>query len=228
MKKLLLTIAAGMLILSLPVIASAAALGGNIFDLHPGESFRNPQSIRPAAINSNAFDEYSGYTARISARGFYSYSTSAGKNAGFKRFSWTEKADTTLTGPKNTAAEMSTINGTVTGEVVVLFNAHTAMEILIGNAIGPANGKVIHANALYLIVHSTGDMTLNPNGTPPSVGLTGAEYYIEGGCTITASINPTTHNMVLSIGTTTALSDGVLNFTSVSGTPDNTWSENQR
>lgn len=58
MKKLLLTLAAGVLILSLPVIASAAGLGGNIFDLHVGgQSIRNTQSIRPMAVlNNNGFD----------------------------------------------------------------------------------------------------------------------------------------------------------------------------
>jgi hypothetical protein len=202
MKKLLLSIAAGIFILSLPIIASATV--------------------------NNTFDEYSGYTAHITVHGFQSYSTSAGKYAKVKPFAWTEKADTTLTGPKNTWAQMSTVNsGGTAGEVFVWLNAHTVMEIIITNAIAPANGKVIRANALYLIVHTSGDMTLDSNGsfnTPASVGLTGAEDFLEGGCTITASNNLTTHNMVLSISSATTLTDGTETYTSVSGSPDS-WSQ---
>ena len=228
MKKLLLTLAAGVLILALPVIASAAGLGGNIFSQYFDHSVSHPQSIRPTGVGISAFDDYSGYTARITVRGFKSYSTSQGKNAGFKRFAWTERADKTLTGPKNTWAQMSTVNGGgTTGEVLVLLNAHTVLGILLGNAIAPANGNVIHANALYIIARTTGDLTLDSNlslSTPASAGLTGAEDVMEGACSITASNNNATHNMVLSIRSATALADLTETYTSVSGTPDS-WSQ---
>ncbi|MHB8174726.1 MAG: hypothetical protein ACYDFU_09755, partial [Nitrospirota bacterium] len=198
MKKFLLTIAVGMLMLSLPVIASAAVIGGN------------------------SFDEYSGFTASITVHGFKTYSTAAGATAGFKQFSWTEKADKTFSGPKNTLATMSTTGAP--GQLVIRLNAHTLMIIPeIFNAIAPANGKVIHASAIYIIYHTTGALTLDSNRSmniPTSAGLTGAVDFIEGSCTITAYNNPTTHNMVLSIAAPTASLDYTDSYTSVSGTPD--------
>ena len=73
MKKLLLTLAAGMLILALPVIASAAV----------------------------TFTEYSGHAAKISLQGFAQYSTAAGKHYGhIGGPGWAQTAKTTTA--KNT------------------------------------------------------------------------------------------------------------------------------
>jgi hypothetical protein len=224
MKKILLSIAAGMLMLALPVIASAAAINvGTIFDQYFNHSVHHPQSLNTQAINNNSFDQYSGYTAQITVRGFKLYSTSTGKNAGFKRFSWTEKANKAVTGRKNTWAQMSTVNNAGGPSIVyVWLNAHTIMEIVIANAIAPANGKAVRANAIYLVVRTSGDMTLDSGGNqniPDGFGLTATQDIIEGSCTITAYNNPTTHNMVLSIATPAAIGDETQTYTSVSGTP---------
>lgn len=130
-----------------------------------------------------------------------------------------------MTGPKNTYAQIRAVSsiGAQAGKIVAQLNDHTFMEIVILNAIAPANGKAIRADAEYEIFHTTGEMTLNSSGNPnvpASGGLTGAEDFIVGGCIITASNNPTTHNMVLSFGTPIGLADETAMFTSVSGTPD--------
>ena len=84
MKKILLTIVAGMLMLSLPVIASAT----------PG------------------YDNYSGYCASVSFHGFQLYSTAKGATAGMKAFAQTYKATgTAKSGLKNAYGKFYTGTG---------------------------------------------------------------------------------------------------------------------
>ncbi len=200
MKKLLLTLVLGMVMLSLPAIASATLIG------------------------VGGFDDYSGFTASVTVNGFRTYSTAAGATAGFRQFSWTEKADRKLTGPENTTG---IFNGVV-NFISIWLNAHTIIQIDAANAIAPANGKVIKATGGYMIYHTTGAMTITPNTGlygPPAFGnattvdgLTGTMSDIYGSCTITAENGlPYTHNMVLSIASPTAEFDVTAMYTSSGG-----------
>ncbi len=205
MKKLLLTLAVGIAMLSLPVFASAAVIGGG------------------------GFDTYSGYTASVVYRGFRTYSTAKGATAGFKHFIVREFANISTTGPKNTTG---VFEGGV-NFISIWLNAHTVVNIDAPNAVAPPNGRVIKATGAYMLYHTTGALTLVPyfNGVghaaqniPASGGLTATEDVIYGSCAITAYNNPKTHAMVLKISAPTAEWDNTDMYTSVAGSP-NSWSQ---
>ncbi|MHB8172861.1 MAG: hypothetical protein ACYDFU_00175 [Nitrospirota bacterium] len=176
MKKLLLTLAVGMLMLSLPVIASAAP----------------------------TLDNYSGYTASVTVRGFTLYSTANGANAGMKAFAKKDTAGTFATTGNNTYGTFD--SGYLHAQVSL--NPTTVIFLTGYNGNAPKAGRVVRANAYYAIYHvESGDMTIGSDGNPvapTSAGLTATFDYIDGSGNVAAVVNPTTHNMTLALRNATA------------------------
>jgi hypothetical protein len=202
MKKLLLTLAAGVFILALPVIASAAT----------------------------GFNQYSGYCAKLSFHGFQMYSSAAhGLKA--KPFHWTATNPAGMAGPKNVVAQFTTTSGGQGFSVDLLINDNTWMEISnadwgYGNKNNPiattSKGREIIANAYFYVEHVGGGMTVvntpsgyNYNGgnpdypygaginnlvNPSDTSATGTEDYEEGACTVVMTRNPTTGVLTVTLG----------------------------
>ena len=227
MKKILLTLAAGLLILSLPVFASAAALGGNTSGPPPAPSAHRPQSIgtasvnnntqsiRPLGTNNNTFDEYSGYTASIAVHGFQLYPTAKGSNAGMKAFNKVMRAGTFAATGNNVEGYFYTA-ASDQYDIDVQLNPSTYMEIYYGwNPIAPKGGNVVLSNAYYVLYSYDGATGYGGNmGGSSSPTSTAKEYYSEGSLIVRAAINPATHKMVLTFSKMAADKAYTVDYTS--------------
>ncbi|MHB8173791.1 MAG: hypothetical protein ACYDFU_04965 [Nitrospirota bacterium] len=177
MKKLLLTIAVGMLMLSLPVIASANTL--------------------EVATSTAGFTNYSGHAASITIHGFSAYTTSAGLT-GRKPFSKIFASTTNTV--KNTWGYFDTISiGNNYFQFETQLNSTTWMEIDGENPISNPNGTSIFTNAEFEIYNTSGGAAItSSDGWNWSYSGNGDLRYLYGAATIVVARNPYTGNLVMS------------------------------
>ncbi len=190
MKKLLLTLAVGIAMLSLPVIASAETV-----------------------TNNNGYTNYSGACASVVYRGFTMYSTVKGANTGMKAFTVSESADKKLTGPLNAVGQFYTASGDENYfQVNAWINDTTVLEIDGENPIS-TNGSAIISNAEFYIYRTTGGATLTApliagQWVAPwynmSLSGTGSVIYIYGNALAEIARNTTTGAMTVSLTNSTA------------------------
>ncbi len=194
MKKLLLTLAVGLSMLSLPVIAGAAT----------------------------TYDNYSGYTASVTVHGFTLYSTAKAPNPKMKAFADVEKATGTaknvgsnVEGHFATDGSFFLVAGLLNSHTFIVFRPNDATD-----AIAPKNGRTVLGNAIIEIFDVSG-ATLDSSGNlvaPASAGQTCTEHKVVGGGILTANVNPTTHAMVLTMRNLAGAEIASTAFTS-SGSP---------
>ncbi len=201
MKKLLLTIAVGMLMLSLPVIASANTL--------------------EVATSTAGFTNYSGHAAKITVHGFAAYSTSAGPLAGRKPFSKIFASTTNTV--KNVVGQFYTTLGSSNYFLLEMqINDKAWMEVEGENPVGNnTKGTSIFTNAEFEIYNTSGGATMtSSNGWNWNYSGTGDVQEFEGAVTIVVARNPYTGDMVMSfrnptvswIGTDTITSGSIVNW----------------
>ncbi len=158
-----------MLILSLPVIASAA---------------------------TNTLDNYSGYSANVVIRGFELYSTAKGGNAGMKPFATVVRAGSranTLFGTFQTGGAGSqalNVQGAIGGKAFI--------DISWGNnSIAPKGGNVIRTNVYYYINYCSAGNDNVDLTNPTGLGQTSKDFYVGGSAVAIIYRNPKNGKMVM-------------------------------
>ncbi len=198
MKKLLLTLAVGLSMLSLPVIAGAA---------------------------QQQFIDYSGFTGHVVVRGMYEY-TNLGGTKVLRPF-FPVRAFGASSKVNNTNIRAYAVPGDQTFDLTAMLNSATVLAVSADNNnynngtltsfIAPGSGKYVMGNGSFILYYNPKGATTQAIynsynysvGTHPyKAGLTASLDILDGNCLLVGSNNPNTNTSVMTM-VNPAVSNGI-------------------